>query len=83
MTALSKLRNIGTVSAGWLESVGIQSRDDLEAIGAVEAYRRVKLAFPDRVSLNMLYALQGALLDIPWDLLPDDMKAELKARLDK
>ena len=37
----------------------------------------VKLAYPDRVSLNLLYALQGALLDLPWNELPLKMKAML------
>jgi DNA transformation protein len=51
--------------------------EELFDIGAIEAYRRVKSVYPDRVSLNLLYALQGAFLDIPWNELPAEMKASL------
>lgn len=46
MTPIHKVLNIGPKSAQWLEAVGIQTEADLEALGAVEAYRRVKAAFP-------------------------------------
>lgn len=78
MTSIRKLPNIGPTSAQWLEAVGIKSAEDLEALGAVEAYRRVKAAFPEKVSLNMLWGLQAALLDLPWNELPPDMKEKLK-----
>ena len=78
MASLASLRNLGPASAGWLAAAGIHTRDDLEALGAVEAYRRVKADVPDRVTLHMLYALQGALLDIPWNALPREMRARLK-----
>lgn len=70
--------NIGEKSARWLESVGIHSPEDLYDMGAAEAYKRVKSAYPDLVSLNMLYALQGALLDLPWNELPADIIEKLQ-----
>ncbi len=78
MTPIHKLENIGPKSAQWLEAVGIKTLDDLEELGAVEAYKRVKAAFPGRVSLNMLWGLQGALLDLPWNELPPEMKEKLR-----
>lgn len=78
MSDLTSLRNIGPKSAAWLESVGIKSTDELFNIGVEQAYRRVRSAYPDQVSLNMLYALQGALLDIPWNELPEDLKSQLR-----
>ncbi|GAB4577572.1 MAG: TfoX/Sxy family protein [Anaerolineales bacterium] len=81
MTPIKKLPNIGPKSAQWLEAVGIKTLDDLEELGAVEAYRRVKAAFPERVSLNMLWGLQGALLDLPWNELSPEMKEKLKKQL--
>ncbi|MBI5667485.1 MAG: TfoX/Sxy family protein [Chloroflexi bacterium] len=80
---LSELRNIGPKSAEWLREVGIVTLDDLEELGAVEAYQRVKHRFPERVSLNMLYGLQAALLNIHWTELPPDMKADLKAQAEE
>ena len=35
-----KLRNIGPKSAAWLRQVGLRSREDLVAIGAVGAFVR-------------------------------------------
>lgn len=76
------LKNIGLQSTAWLAQVGIQQREELEAIGAVEAYLRVKHAFPDRVSLNLLYALQALLLNVRWNELPAELKAELRAQVE-
>jgi hypothetical protein len=76
------MRNIGPKSSEWLASVGIYSLDDVADIGVVEAYLRVKSAYPDKVSLNLLYGLQAALLDIPWNELPPDIKAELKNQVE-
>ncbi len=78
MASLISLRNIGPKSAQWLKAVGIQTAEDLSEVGAVEAYHRTKEAFPDKVSLNMLYALQGALLDLPWNELPPDLEMNLR-----
>jgi DNA transformation protein len=78
MASLISLRNIGPKSAQWLKAVGIQTTDDLYEVGVLEAYRRAKSAYPDKVSVNMLYALQGALLDLPWNDLPPDMREKLR-----
>jgi hypothetical protein len=75
---LEDLPNIGPRSAAWLRAVGVKTLDDLFDLGPVAAYRLVKEAFPERVSLNLLYALQGALLDLPWNELPPEMKAQLR-----
>ena len=83
MIPIKKLPNIGPKSAQWLESVGIRTDDDLEELGAVEAYRRVKARYPGRVSLNLLWALQGALLDLPWNELPPEMKSKLQKEIEK
>ena len=71
-----KLRNIGPKSAAWLRQVGLRSRADIEAAGAVEAFMRVKRA-GFKPSLNLLYALEGALLDCHWQEVTDARRAEL------
>jgi DNA transformation protein and related proteins len=78
---LSHLKNIGPVTAGWLNAIGIHSRDDLEAVGPVQAYHLLKLR-GENVSLNLLYALQGALLDVHWNALSEEMKDELRQAAD-
>jgi len=75
------MRNIGPKSSEWLASVGIHTLEDVAKLGVVETYLRVKAAYPEKVSLNMLYGLQAALLDIPWSELPQDIKNELKRQV--
>lgn len=76
------MKNIGPKSKQWLASVGVHTLDDVVSLGVVETYKRVKEAYPEKVSLNLLYALQAALLDLPWNDLPPDMKKELKQQVE-
>ncbi len=69
---------IGPVSEGWLREIGIESADDLQRMGVVEAYRRAKLNHPREVSLNLLYGLEAALVGVHWNALPPERKAELQ-----
>ena len=64
-TSTDKLRNIGPKSAAWLRQVGLRTRDDLVAAGTVEAFMRVKRA-GFKPTLNLLYAIEGALQDCHW-----------------
>lgn len=73
-----KLRNIGPKSAAWLRQVGIHDREALAGMGAVEAYVRVRRA-GFRPSLNLLYALEGALMDCHWQRLEPDLRDRLTA----
>jgi DNA transformation protein and related proteins len=80
--ALDSLKNIGPKTRAWLHEVDIHTPDDLDRLGAVEVYKRLKERFPEKVSLNALWALQAAILGIPWTALPPDMKDELRARME-
>jgi hypothetical protein len=64
--AVIRLPNLGPVSKRMLAAAGIDSTDALRRLGAVEAYRRVRARDP-RASLNLLWALEGALTDRPWE----------------
>jgi DNA transformation protein len=77
------MKNMGPKSREWLASVGIHTLDDVARLGVVETYKRVKAAYPEKVSLNLLYGLQAALLDLPWTELPPDIKAELKKKVEE
>ena len=76
MNAPLKMRNIGPKSAAWLRQVGLHTRADLEAAGPVDAYMRVRRA-GFRPSLNLLYALEGALTDCHWQEVPAERRQEL------
>ncbi len=71
-----QLKNLGMASVNILRAIGINTHADLKRMGAVEAYRRIK-ARDINVSKVMLYALQGALLDVHWNDLAPDLKARL------
>ncbi|WP_421791131.1 TfoX/Sxy family DNA transformation protein [Hyphobacterium sp.] len=79
--AIEQVRNLGPKTAAALAEVGIRSRADLEAAGAVEAYLRLK-ARAGNVSLNALYAMQAGLMDVDWRHLPDELKAALREAVD-
>jgi DNA transformation protein and related proteins len=78
---LLELKNLGKTSAQWLHASGIHSASDLRRLGAVDAYRAVK-ARGFRASKVLLYAIEGALLDVNWNELPANHKAELNGLLD-
>ena len=74
----AKLRNVGPKSAAWLRQVGLRTRGDLEAAGPVDAFMRVKRA-GFKPSMNLLYALEGALLDCHWQEVPQSRREQLVA----
>ena len=75
---LANLCNLGPVSARWLESAGIHTEAELRELGAPEAFRRVAMNRAGDVSLNLLYALDGALRGVRWDKLPRQIRDELR-----
>jgi DNA transformation protein and related proteins len=83
MKSVHDLTNIGPTTARWLETIGVKTLEDIEELGVIEAYQRLKLAYLEKVSLNALWGLQGAVLNIPWNQLPESMKEDLKQRLQK
>ncbi len=73
-----KMRNIGPKSAAWLRQVGLHTRQDLADAGPVDAFMRVKRA-GFKPSLNLLYALEGALHDCHWQDVTTARRSELVA----
>jgi DNA transformation protein len=76
------MERMGPKSSEWLASVGIHTLDDVARLGVVETYKRVRAAHPDKVSLNLLWRLQAALLEIPWKELPQDIKEQLRRQVE-
>jgi predicted flap endonuclease-1-like 5' DNA nuclease len=81
MDELRALKNIGPKTRAWLHEVGVHTPADLDRLGAVEVYQRLKERFPEKVSLNALWGLQAAILDMHWTALPPDMKADLRRQV--
>jgi DNA transformation protein len=79
--ALAALLNLGPVSARWVLDAGITSRRQLARLGPVRAYLKVRAQQP-RASLNLLWALAGALEQRHFTDLPDGMRESLLLELD-
>lgn len=74
----SALRNLGSVSDEMLAEIGVETADDLTALGAEEAWRPLKFRFGRHVTLVFLYALEGALTDRDWRKLEPERKERLR-----
>jgi len=73
---LSELKNLGAASVNILHAVGVNSYEELQEVGPVGTYKRIK-SRGIHVSKVMLYALQGALMDKHWNDLDPDLKKRL------
>ncbi len=78
MSELTGMMNIGREMAGKLESVGIGSAEELQEIGAKQAFFKLKEIYPN-VCLVHLYALEGAVQNTGYNRLSEDTKKDLKA----
>jgi hypothetical protein len=56
--------------------VGLRTEEDLRAAGSVDAFMRVRRA-GFRPSLNLLYALEGALRGCHWQEVPESRRQEM------
>ena len=74
---LLRLRNLGPTSVRWLRAIGVNTEAELRSLGAVEAFGQISALLPG-ASLNLLYALHGALTDTHWVRLSAEDKAQLK-----
>lgn len=80
---LEALHGLGPYTVRRLAEVGIHTISELRAIGVVEAYARLKFHFDGEMSLNALWALEGALTATDWRHIPLERKRDLKAMLAK
>jgi len=76
MRDLRSLRNIGKTVAAELEAAGVPDGEALAREGAVRAALRLKAA-GFGVCRSKLAALEGALRDIKWNLIPPADRAAL------
>lgn len=77
MSDLTTMINIGNEMAKKLTTVGIDSSEKLIALGARQAFLKLKETYP-QVCLVHLYALEGAILNTEFNSLSEDKKKELK-----
>lgn len=73
-------RNLGPRSRAWLSQIGVQTPEALASLGAVPAYLALE-ARGVAVSLNLLWALAGAIEGRDWRELARQDRPELLAHL--
>ena len=80
MSELTSLRNIGKTLETKLKSVGIMNAEELKLLGSEEAYVRLKSRYPETKGMCLvhLYAIEGAISDMGYNELPEDLKQRLK-----
>lgn len=76
------LPNLGPKSMAMLASAGIKTIAQLRKLGAVGAYVRVK-QHSGNASLNLLWALEGALTDTPWQVVAREHRTSLLLALEQ
>ena len=79
---LTALKGLGPKSEKCLHEIGIFTSLDLEAVGAVRAFIRLKKECCIKPSLNFLYAMVGALEDKHWTNIAKSEKSRLLLELD-
>lgn len=77
MSSLDSMLNIGKEMKTKLFSIGVVSSDELIRLGSKEVFYQLKEEYPN-VCLVHLYALQGAIDNIDYDKLSDEVKLDLK-----
>lgn len=80
-----KLRNIGPTSSRELREIGVETREDLAALGIEEVTRRLLFRFGSekKISVNYLYALEGAMHDHDWRDISPSRKEKLRQMLEQ
>lgn len=80
--ALADLPNLGPKSQQMLQAAGIRTVAQLRQLGSVAAYARVKQAgLP--ASLNLLWALEGALTGLAWQVVAREHRTSLLLALEQ
>ncbi len=82
MSDINQIINIGPKSALILQSIGINSREQLQKIGPIEAYYRLKSSGA-KTSLILLYALYAGLNNRHWTDIDAQEKSQLQIELEE
>lgn len=83
MTAqtIAELQGLGPKSQGMLAGAGINTISQLRRLGSVRAYAKVK-ATGANASLNLLWALEGALTGLSWQVVAREHRLSLLLALE-
>jgi len=79
---LRELKGLGSKSEQCLHEIGINTPEELQRIGAVRAFIRLRKESSIKPSLNFLYALVGALENRHWTEIAKKEKGRLLMELE-
>jgi DNA transformation protein len=78
VSALSDLPNVGKVLEDNLRKINIETPEQLQRMGAEEAFIRIRMQVDPSACLHMLYGIQGAIDGIPDRFLSVQTKERLR-----
>jgi DNA transformation protein and related proteins len=81
MNSLIELPNIGVVLVKKLAKAGVKTEKDLKVMGSEKVFLLVKEIDP-KAGIVTLYAIEGAINKLKWQLLSKEKKKELKIFFD-
>lgn len=79
---IDALPGLGPKSRDMLAAAGITTPAQLQALGSVRAYARVRARPGNNASLNLLWALEGALTGLPWRVVAQEHRLSLLLALE-
>ena len=79
--AIADLHGLGPKFQAMLAGAGIKTVTQLKRLGSVRAYAQVK-ATGANASLNLLWALEGALTGLPWQVVAKEHRLSLLLALE-
>jgi len=80
---LKYARNIGSTIEKQLNEIGVFSLKDLIKLTPVKAYKKICKSNPGKTFpvCYYLYSLQGAIMDLHWNDIPEEIKLNLKKHI--
>jgi DNA transformation protein len=79
--AIAELQGLGPKSQAMLAGAGIKTVAQLKRLGSVRAYAKVK-GTGTNASLNLLWAIEGALTGLPWRVVAKEHRLSLLLALE-
>lgn len=73
------MRNLGPTTLRWLADLGLTTEEAILAEDPIAVARALRRA-GHPASLNLVYALAGARLGLPWNALPPEIRLSLANR---
>lgn len=78
MTLISKVRNLGPATEKELNAIGVMTFEQMIDMGWKEVCFHYVYHYPNRLNLNLVTAVIGALINQDWRDLEPDLKQEAR-----